>query len=294
MENFFVSSHGGGAGNNWASGYSQAEQVQEEIMDMIDREADGSDSLEGFVLCHSIAGGTGSGMGSYLLEALNDRYGKKLVQTYSVFPNQHETSDVVVQPYNSLLTLKRLTLNADCVVVLDNTALNRIAGTCCIYCLPPLSDCLSALSGNIYQYPYSRRKRLTVFFPNRSGPFAHSKPDLRADQRAGQRGDGGEHHDVAVPRVHEQRLGGFSGELNTHSTVSLPHDRVHPFEHRERDRRFDSRRRWRAIDNQKNHRPGRDATAAANEKHHGQLARPRETSRQLEIHLHSEHHPRRR
>jgi hypothetical protein len=38
-----------------------------------------------------------------------------------------ETSDVVVQPYNSLLTLKRLTLNADCVVVLDNTALNRIA-----------------------------------------------------------------------------------------------------------------------------------------------------------------------
>ena len=47
--------------------------------------------------------------------------------TCSVFPNQNETSDVVVQPYNSLLTLKRLTLNADAVVVLDNTALNRIA-----------------------------------------------------------------------------------------------------------------------------------------------------------------------
>ncbi|CAH2063209.1 unnamed protein product [Thlaspi arvense] len=126
-ENIFVSDHGGGAGNNWASGYNQGKGVEEEIMDMIDREADGSDSLEGFVLCHSIAGGTGSGMGSYLLETLNDRYSKKLVQTYSVFPNQMETSDVVVQPYNSLLTLKRLTLNADCVVVLDNTALTRIA-----------------------------------------------------------------------------------------------------------------------------------------------------------------------
>ena len=34
---------------------------------------------------------------------------------------------MVVQPYNSLLTLKRLTLNADAVVVLDNTALHRIA-----------------------------------------------------------------------------------------------------------------------------------------------------------------------
>lgn len=55
-------------------------------------------------------------MGSYLLEKLNDRYPKKLIQTYSVFPNQNEGSDVVVQPYNSILTLKRLTLNADSVV----------------------------------------------------------------------------------------------------------------------------------------------------------------------------------
>merc|ERR1719326_593123 len=127
-ENIFVSKEGGGAGNNWAKGYHAAERVQEEIFDMIDREADGSDSLEGFVLIHSIAGGTGSGMGSYLLETINERYPKKLIQTYSVFPMlSNETSDVVVQPYNSVLTLKRLTLNADCVVVLDNTALNRIA-----------------------------------------------------------------------------------------------------------------------------------------------------------------------
>jgi tubulin gamma len=48
-------------------------------MDMIHREADGSDSLEGFVLIHSIAGGTGSGLGSYLLEKLNDRFPKKLI-----------------------------------------------------------------------------------------------------------------------------------------------------------------------------------------------------------------------
>ena len=80
------------------------------------------------------------------------RFPKKLIQTYSVFPNLDEKdgiSDVVVQPYNSILTLKRLTLNADCVVsglvtvpcdchvtvmwypvvqvVLDNTAMYRIA-----------------------------------------------------------------------------------------------------------------------------------------------------------------------
>ncbi|GJV64562.1 COP1-interacting protein 7, partial [Tanacetum coccineum] len=65
-------------------------------------------------------------MGLYLLETLNDRYSKKLVQTYNVFPNQNEISDVVVQPYNSLLTLKRLALNADCVVVLDNTTMSSM------------------------------------------------------------------------------------------------------------------------------------------------------------------------
>jgi tubulin gamma len=79
------------------------------------------------MLLHSIAGGTGSGLGSFLLERLNDRYPKKLIQTYSVFPNNEEMSDVVVQPYNSMLSLKRLTQNADCVVVLDNAALTRIA-----------------------------------------------------------------------------------------------------------------------------------------------------------------------
>lgn len=127
-ENIFIAKDGGGAGNNWASGFRQGEQHHEQVLDMIDRESDNSDSLEGFVLTHSIAGGTGSGMGSYLLEALNDHFPKKLVQTYSVFPNNEtDTSDVVVQPYNSVLTLKRLTLNADAVVVLDNTALNRIA-----------------------------------------------------------------------------------------------------------------------------------------------------------------------
>lgn len=78
-------------------------------------------------MLHSIAGGTGSGLGSFLLERLSDAYPKKLIQTYSVFPNSEETSDVVVQPYNSVLAMKRLVDNADSVVVLDNSALARIA-----------------------------------------------------------------------------------------------------------------------------------------------------------------------
>ncbi|KAJ9191791.1 hypothetical protein DTO166G4_350 [Paecilomyces variotii] len=124
-ENFFIGQQGIGAGNNWAAGYAAGEIVQEEIFDMIDREADGSDSLEGFMLLHSIAGGTGSGLGSFILERMNDRFPKKLIQTYSVFPDT-QSADVVVNPYNSLLAMRRLTQNADSVVVLDNGALSRI------------------------------------------------------------------------------------------------------------------------------------------------------------------------
>ena len=41
-----MSQDGGGAGNNWAQGYAAGERIYEEVMEMIDREAEGSDSLE--------------------------------------------------------------------------------------------------------------------------------------------------------------------------------------------------------------------------------------------------------
>lgn len=79
------------------------------------------------MMLHSIAGGTGSGLGSFLLERLNDRFPKKIIQTYSVFPDTQNAGDVVVHPYNSILAMRRLTQNADSVVVLDNGALSHIA-----------------------------------------------------------------------------------------------------------------------------------------------------------------------
>lgn len=119
--------------------------MTEELMGRIEHEVEGCDSCEvrdslticdqavfliifdtqGFVLTHSIGGGTGSGLGSHLLERLSDAFPKKLLQTYSVFPNSSE-GDVVVQPYNSVLAMKRLVEHADAVVVLDNKALARI------------------------------------------------------------------------------------------------------------------------------------------------------------------------
>jgi tubulin gamma len=74
---------------------------------------------------HSVSGGTGSGLGSYILEQLADHFPKKFVQTYSIFPSQVQ-GEVIVHPYNTMLTLQRLITAADATVVFDNTALERI------------------------------------------------------------------------------------------------------------------------------------------------------------------------
>ncbi|TBU14595.1 gamma-tubulin [Ordospora colligata] len=127
QENIFLSNEGGGAGNNWGHGYCAGKGMGDDLIDVLQREAECCDSLETFFLLHSITGGTGSGFGSLLLERIRDEFPKKILQTYSIFPNNDESSDVVVQPYNSILTLQRLFECCDSVVVMDNSSLGRYA-----------------------------------------------------------------------------------------------------------------------------------------------------------------------
>ncbi|GMM56353.1 gamma-tubulin [Maudiozyma humilis] len=115
-----------GAGNSWANGYDEGQKNQDTFLNMIDKQLDSTENFEGFQLLHSVAGGTGSGLGSNLLEALADRYQKKLLTTYSVFPS--DQSEVVVQPYNTILTLRRLAEDSDASIVFDNNALLNLSG----------------------------------------------------------------------------------------------------------------------------------------------------------------------
>ncbi|KAI5958577.1 TUB4 [Candida theae] len=125
-----VSDHGNGAANNWSNGYKYGSEHIESILNLLDKEADKCDNLSQFQLFHSVAGGTGSGCGSKILEVLQDRYtSKKIITTNSIFPSNEKTSDVVVQPYNSLLTLQRLIEFSNATFVFHNDALNTIENT---------------------------------------------------------------------------------------------------------------------------------------------------------------------
>ncbi|KCV72127.1 hypothetical protein H696_01533 [Fonticula alba] len=130
----FKGSDGGGAGNVWTKGYwesatsgagtdAPSDLAFEFLLgDMINREAEACDRLEGFMLTHSIGGGTGAGVGSRTLEWLVDNFPSKHIQTSSIFPQIRGSSDVVLAPYNVLLSLRRLAECADAVFVFDNSA----------------------------------------------------------------------------------------------------------------------------------------------------------------------------
>lgn len=125
--NVHLSEQGNSAANNWINGYKYGTEEEEALINLIDREADKCNNLSNFQLFHSVAGGTGSGVGSKVLELISDRYGhKKLLNTFSIFPSNEDTSDVVVQPYNTILTLKRLIDYSDATFIFHNDSLNRI------------------------------------------------------------------------------------------------------------------------------------------------------------------------
>lgn len=121
-----LSPTGTGAGNNWANGFNTGKLMECEIIDTLQHESEACDNMEAFNLIHSVAGGTGSGMGSYIIDVLKEFYPKKILCTFSVFPHSDEFSDTVVQPYNSILSLSRIN-KSDISIIVDNNALFKLS-----------------------------------------------------------------------------------------------------------------------------------------------------------------------
>lgn len=61
------------AANNWAKGhYTEGAELVEDALDIVRRETEGCDCLQGFQITHSLGGGTGSGMGTLLLAKVRE------------------------------------------------------------------------------------------------------------------------------------------------------------------------------------------------------------------------------
>ncbi|KAJ3508869.1 hypothetical protein NM208_g15752 [Fusarium decemcellulare] len=114
------------AGNNWAKGhYTEGAELVDQVLDVVRREAEGCDALQGFQISHSLGGGTGSGMGTLLISKIREEFPDRMMATFSVVPSP-KVSDTVVEPYNATLSVHQLVENSDCTFCIDNEALYDI------------------------------------------------------------------------------------------------------------------------------------------------------------------------
>ncbi|KNC48695.1 tubulin [Thecamonas trahens ATCC 50062] len=114
-----------GSGNNWAHGHAMyGPQYADALAESIRVQAEACDSLQSFFSLHSMGGGTGSGLGTFILNLLADEYPSVYRFTTAVFPSPDD--DVVTSPYNSVLAAAQLVEHADCVLPLENASLLSI------------------------------------------------------------------------------------------------------------------------------------------------------------------------
>jgi tubulin beta len=77
-----------GAGNNWAKGhYTEGAELIDSVLDVVRKEAESCDCLQGFQLTHSLGGGTGSGMGTLLISKIREEYPDRIMLTFSIVPS---------------------------------------------------------------------------------------------------------------------------------------------------------------------------------------------------------------
>ncbi|XP_059185297.1 tubulin beta-1 chain [Centropristis striata] len=115
-----------GAGNNWAKGhYTEGAELVEQVIDRVRHESESCDCLQGFQLVHSLGGGTGSGMGTLIINKIREEYPDRILNTFSIMPSP-KVSDTVVEPYNATLSVHQLLENTDETFCIDNEALYDI------------------------------------------------------------------------------------------------------------------------------------------------------------------------
>ncbi|XP_020281663.1 tubulin epsilon chain-like isoform X2 [Pseudomyrmex gracilis] len=111
-----------GSGNNWAIGYhDHGKEYHDRIEESIRRVVERCDRLHGFLLMHSLGGGTGSGLGTAILKLLKDNYPHVERIVSCVYPANMQ--DTITAPYNTLLATQELIEHATCVFPVENKAL---------------------------------------------------------------------------------------------------------------------------------------------------------------------------
>ncbi|XP_012287459.1 tubulin delta chain [Orussus abietinus] len=147
---------GGGSANNWSYGYMvKGRELGDETLTVAKRVVERLDRLDGILLLLSSAGGTGSGVGSHVVELLRNEFPTKTIVAAIVLP--FSSGEVGTQNYNTLLTVGKFCDNADMVILFENEQIHGI----CVQLLRNFDARLQHLNDVVAQ------KLISVFQPVR-------------------------------------------------------------------------------------------------------------------------------
>jgi len=132
------------AANNFARGhYTTGKEIMDSVSDRLKKAVEDCDNLQGFIMTHSVGGGTGSGLGMLILERLAVDYRKKSKIGFEIYPSPN-ISTCIVEPYNGLLSTHWLLDHTDVSLILDNEALYHL-GTSKLDCKQLSYDVLNRI-----------------------------------------------------------------------------------------------------------------------------------------------------
>merc|ERR1712087_797014 len=115
------------AANNFARGhYTTGKEIMDSVSDRLKKAVENAENVQGFIMQHSVGGGTGSGLGMLILERLAVDYRKKSKIGFEIYPSPN-ISTCIVEPYNGLLSTHWLLDHTDVSLILDNEALYYLA-----------------------------------------------------------------------------------------------------------------------------------------------------------------------
>ena len=108
-----------GSGNNWANGFFyHGPSVEKYFVETFSKFSEKFDFLDTCILINSLAGGTGSGLGSYLAILMKDYFPEINLLNIAVWPN--DSGEVVVNSYNTLLSISENYKVSDLITVINN------------------------------------------------------------------------------------------------------------------------------------------------------------------------------
>ena len=148
----------GGAGNNWALGYEMCSgEFLETAINCIRRELEMCDRPPSLLITHSVAGGTGSGCGTRITEAAADEFSDVTRINIAITP--YHFGEVVVQHFNSILCLAKISAASHSVLTFENEVAKQLCVEMKGIERPSINDINSIIAANIIpallpKYPF--------------------------------------------------------------------------------------------------------------------------------------------